>query len=74
MMTKVSSAADDRPPKLLSPGEVARLFNVEPKVISRWAAAGRLRSTRTLGGHRRYYAAEVYTLLREIGPNPKINS
>lgn len=48
---------------LLTPGEVAELFGVDPKTVSRWADAGKLRAQRTLGGHRRYRAEEVERLL-----------
>lgn len=48
---------------LLTPAEVAGLFRVDPKTITRWAKDGRLTSIRTLGGHRRYDAAEVEALL-----------
>jgi excisionase family DNA binding protein len=34
--------------------EVAAIFQVSPKTISRWAQQGRLPYQRTLGGHRRY--------------------
>lgn len=55
--------------ELMTPGEVARLFGVDPKTVSRWAAAGKLRARRTLGGHRRYSAAEVHGLLERVaGP------
>lgn len=50
-------------PDLLTPGEVAALFRVDPKTVTRWAAAGRLSSIRTPGGHRRFRRAEVETLL-----------
>ena len=38
--------------KLLTPAEVASLFRVDPKTVTRWAKAGKLTSIRTLGGHR----------------------
>lgn len=49
--------------ELLTPSEVAALFRVDPKTVTRWAKAGKLTSIRTLGGHRRYRATEVYALL-----------
>lgn len=45
--------------KLLTPGEVAQIFGVDPKTVTRWAASGRLRSIRTPGGHRRFYAEDI---------------
>lgn len=48
---------------LLTPAEVAALFRVDPKTVTRWAVAGKLTSLRTLGGHRRYRADEVHSLL-----------
>jgi excisionase family DNA binding protein len=58
-----SKSAGDRD-ALLTPGEVAALFRVDPKTVTRWAQDGRLSSVRTLGGHRRFRADEVYALLR----------
>ena len=49
--------------ELLTPSEVAKLFRVDPKTVTRWAKAGKLSSIRTLGGHRRYRADEVRRLL-----------
>lgn len=48
---------------LLTPSEVASLFRVDPKTVTRWAKAGKISSIRTLGGHRRYREAEVRQLL-----------
>jgi excisionase family DNA binding protein len=48
---------------LLTPSEVATLFRVNPKTVTRWAKAGKLTSIRTLGGHRRYKESEVKALL-----------
>jgi excisionase family DNA binding protein len=44
---------------LLTPREVAELFGVDPKTVTRWAKAGKLTSIRTLGGHRRFRKSEV---------------
>ena len=48
---------------LLTPSEVAAMFRVDPKTVTRWAKAGKLSSIRTLGGHRRYRESEVRDLL-----------
>ena len=53
--------------RLLTPGEVAALFRVDPKTVTRWAAAGRIASIRTPGGHRRFRESEVRALLRGSG-------
>ena len=59
------------PDELLTPAEVAALFRVDPKTVTRWAKAGKLTSIRTLGGHRRYRAAEVRALLGDTIPAPR---
>jgi excisionase family DNA binding protein len=51
--------------RLLTPGEVASLFRVDPKTVTRWAAAGRINSIRTPGGHRRFRESEIRDLLRQ---------
>jgi excisionase family DNA binding protein len=51
---------------LLTPAEVAALFRVDPKTVTRWAKAGKLSSIRTLGGHRRYRADEVKKFLEGV--------
>ena len=53
----------NEPEVLLTPAEVAALFRVDPKTVTRWAKAGRLTAIRTLGGHRRYRQSEVLVLL-----------
>ena len=49
---------------LLTPGEVAALFRVNPKTVTRWARAGKISTVRTLGGHRRFRRNEVDACLR----------
>ena len=44
---------------LLPIGEAARLLGVSIETIRRWDRAGRLPSTRTLGGQRRFARADV---------------
>lgn len=51
---------------LLTPAEVAAMFRVDPKTVTRWAKAGKLSSIRTLGGHRRYRESEVRELLAGV--------
>ncbi|HVE94606.1 MAG TPA: BldC family transcriptional regulator [Acidimicrobiales bacterium] len=56
---------------LLTPAEVAAMFRVSPKTVTRWARAGKLTALRTLGGHRRFRASEVRDLLsrfEELAP------
>ena len=52
-----------RPRELMTPAEVAAAFRADPKTVTRWAKAGKLTSFRTLGGHRRFDAAEVQALI-----------
>jgi excisionase family DNA binding protein len=56
---------------LLTPAEVAALFRVDPKTVTRWAKAGKLSSIRTLGGHRRYRDSEVRALLGGVIPEQR---
>ena len=58
-------SASNRPviERLLTPAEVAKIFRVDPKTVTRWAEGGLLTSTRTLGGHRRYRESEVRSFL-----------
>jgi excisionase family DNA binding protein len=53
--------------RLLTPAEIAQLFRVDPKTVTRWAAAGRINSIRTPGGHRRFKESEVRALLAGAG-------
>ncbi len=61
------------PEQLLTPAEVAALFRVDPKTVTRWAKAGKLSCIRTLGGHRRYQAGEVQSLLAQQTPTAQLD-
>jgi excisionase family DNA binding protein len=51
--------------RLLRTREVALLFQVSERAVTDWARKGRIPSVRTPGGHRRYPAEQVRTLLVE---------
>ena len=54
------------PDALLTPAEVAALFRVNPKTVTRWARAGKISAVRTLGGHRRFRESEIRRSLEEM--------
>jgi excisionase family DNA binding protein len=56
----------------MTPAEVATLFRVDPKTVTRWADSGRLSAVRTLGGHRRYLQNEVEQLLVVNSSSPEV--
>src|SRR5690349_15901253 len=64
--TMVQNDELDAPEALLTPSEVAALFRVNPKTVTRWARAGKLTAIRTLGGHRRFRVSEIRRCLEEM--------
>ena len=56
----------ENPERLLTPGEVALMFRVDPKTVTRWASAGRIGSIRSPGGHRRIRESKVTDLLADL--------
>jgi diguanylate cyclase (GGDEF)-like protein/PAS domain S-box-containing protein/excisionase family DNA binding protein len=66
------AAADAGQPALgaeatLSLGQAARALRISTSTARRWADDGRLGTTRTSGGHRRFAASEIRRLLAERG-------
>jgi excisionase family DNA binding protein len=59
-------AEETHPDALLTPAEVAALFRVNPKTVTRWARAGKITAIRTLGGHRRFRASEIRRCLEQM--------
>ena len=53
--------------KNLTTKEVARLLRVSEATVKRWADDGRLRSDKTVGGHRRFSIQAIAHLRREQG-------
>jgi excisionase family DNA binding protein len=71
MTTMTNESLDTR---LMTPAEVAAVFRVDVKTVTRWANAGKLTSIRTLGGHRRFRESEVMALMQGTlvpGPIPQ---
>ncbi|MEV5010375.1 BldC family transcriptional regulator [Streptomyces sp. NPDC055692] len=58
---------------MLTSEEVAALFNVNRDTVIRWAKSGRLRTIRTLGGHRRYRESEVRALLEKRSTDTRVS-
>lgn len=56
------------PRTLMTPGEVAELFRVDPKTVTRWAERGLIRAIQTPGGHNRFFEDEVHALLEGKDP------
>jgi excisionase family DNA binding protein len=56
---------------LLTRSEVAAIVHVAPKTVTRWADAGKLRSFRTVGGHRRFMSSEVLGLMAGVNADQR---
>lgn len=52
---------------LLTPAQVAKLLGVSPITVRSWVVKGWLPANVTLGGHRRFYEADIKKLLQEHG-------
>lgn len=57
--------------RMLRPREVAMLFKVDPKTVTRWAKTGRLTPVTLPSGHRRYRAADVEALINSTSRRAK---
>ena len=70
MAAQPRSKTPPEPPRYLRAAEVADILHVSPKTVSRWAKEGKLPFLKTLGGHRRYPAAEIRQLVAELQIQP----
>ena len=70
MAAQPSSTTATDPPSYLHTAEVAATLHVSPKTVSRWAKEGKLPFLKTLGGHRRYPAAEISQLADDLHVRP----
>jgi excisionase family DNA binding protein len=64
------AAATGDAPQLLRSHEVATIFDVTERTVINWAAAGKLPSLRTIGGHLRFRRDDVMRLLSGAGEMP----
>jgi excisionase family DNA binding protein len=69
--TQRSGKAAPDLPRYLHTAEVADILHVSPKTVSRWAKEGKLPFLKTLGGHRRYPAAEIRQLADQLQVRPR---
>lgn len=53
--------------RLYTPGEVAKMFHVDPKTVVKWAKAELISAVRTPGGHRRFRESEVRRIYESGG-------
>jgi excisionase family DNA binding protein len=60
---KAASPASVEAPHLLRSHEVATIFDVTERTVINWAAAGKLPSLRTIGGHLRFRRDDVMRLV-----------
>ena len=65
-----SSGMAGEAPQLLRSHEVATIFDVTERTVINWAAAGKLPSLRTIGGHLRFRRDDVMRLLSGAGEIP----
>jgi excisionase family DNA binding protein len=63
-LQRLQHAGDEQ---LLTPTDVAAVFRVDPKTVTRWGAAGKLPCIKTPGGHRRFRVADIRAALQEDG-------
>lgn len=59
---KTETDLDD---ELLTPAEVAAIFRVNAKTVTRWASQGLLPHSWTPGGHRRYRRSMIEEMLEK---------
>lgn len=50
---------------LMTPGEVAKIFKVTSKTVTRWAKEGKISFITTPGKHKRFWKSEVRRFLQE---------
>jgi excisionase family DNA binding protein len=62
-----NTPSSDDGEELLTPSEVAAMFRVNPKTVTRWARSGKISAIRTLGGHRRFRKSEITRILADGG-------
>src|SRR6266496_1212828 len=74
MFVGVPEAAVPGGPGWLTLHEASERLDVHPATLRQWADRGRVRAFRTPGGHRRFSAEDVDTLLATLSsaPSPEV--
>ena len=67
-MMRDGEASADR--TYLGAGEAARMLEVSPKTVSRWADKGLIPCVTTLGGHRRFLRSTVEQIRQDMYGGP----
>lgn len=55
----------NRPRRWITSGEVAQLLNENPRTVRHWGQTGKLATTRTPGGQRRYDREQIDAILKQ---------
>lgn len=61
---KVAQLEVDSADALMTPKDAAKALDVQVRTLARQAEAGKLRCSKTPGGHRRYFREDIAQLLR----------
>lgn len=52
--------------EIMTPAQVAAIYKVNPKTVTRWAIAGKIPSIKTPGGHRRFFRSDIEKNINSI--------
>ncbi len=66
LLAELFGADGETAPRFLRTSDVAALFQVSERTVAEWARRGRIPAVRTPGGHRRYPANEIRSLLDQM--------
>ena len=59
--------------KMISISEASKILGINIRTLQRWDKDGKLKASRTLGGHRRYKLSDIESLINDVEENTKKN-